>query len=254
MANPRTIIKTANQAPRKPATPVAKPSAIAGEPRRRKRLPVLPLLMGIGVVLFGIKLGDLWTGGDAVVVGIRSAGAQQQPAAPAGQAGAPAQPAATPPNPSDAVASRAGANAGGPINFTRSELEVLQGLTARRAELDARARDMELRENLLKAAAERLEQKFAELKKIEATIQALLKQHDDEQEQKLRKLVKVYETMKPKEAAPIFNQLDMEMLLDITERMKEAKIAPILAVMDTAKATDLSTRLAQRRKLPETGS
>ena len=56
-----------------------------------------------------------------------------------------------------------------------------------------------MRENLLKAAEGRVEEKIAELKKIEATIRGLLKQHDDQQEEKLRRIVKVYEAMKPKD-------------------------------------------------------
>ena len=121
-------------------------------------------------------------------------------------------------------------------------------------QLKARGRELDLRENLLKAAEQQIETKIVELKKVEATIRDLLKKHDDEQESKLRRIVKVYENMKPKQAAPIFNQLNMELLLDVAERMREVKIAPILALMETEKARDMSTQLALRRKLPTTGS
>ena len=104
------------------------------------------------------------------------------------------------------------------------------------------------------AAELQIEEKISELKKIEATIRDLLKKHDEEQEAKLRRIVKVYENMKPKQAAPIFNELNIELLLDVAERMREAKIAPILALMKTAKAREVSTLLAQRRQLPHSGA
>jgi flagellar motility protein MotE (MotC chaperone) len=57
--------------------------------------------------------------------------------------------------------------------------------------------------------------------------------------------------MKPKDAARIFGELDMVVLLDVIERMKERKIAPILAEMNPQRAKAITIELAQRRGLPE---
>ena len=54
--------------------------------------------------------------------------------------------------------------------------------------------------------------------------------------------------MKPKDAARIFEELDLEVLLQVVQRMKEAKVAPILAAMDPKRATEVTTRLAERRQ------
>jgi flagellar motility protein MotE (MotC chaperone) len=59
--------------------------------------------------------------------------------------------------------------------------------------------------------------------------------------------------MKPKSAARIFEELDLDVLLPVIERMKERKIAPILAKMNAEKAKTITTELAQRRRLPENG-
>jgi flagellar motility protein MotE (MotC chaperone) len=91
------------------------------------------------------------------------------------------------------------------------------------------------------------------LKKLETTIGGLIRQHDEQSEAQLKSLVKVYENMKPKDAARIFEELEMTVLLDVVERMKESKIAPILASMDPAKAKAVTVELATRRKLPESG-
>jgi len=56
--------------------------------------------------------------------------------------------------------------------------------------------------------------------------------------------------MKPKDAARIFEELDMEVLLEVVERMKERKTAPILAQMNPQRAKTVTLELAQRRELP----
>ena len=61
---------------------------------------------------------------------------------------------------------------------------------------------------------------------------------------------KIYENMKPKEAAKIFEQLDMPILLDVVERMKEQKVSPILAEMEPSKAKTVTTEMAQQRQMP----
>ncbi len=232
------------------------PSAAKSGPRwltlKGKRIGLLPVVIVAAVGLFGLKLAEVWTGETAPIgVAIKPAVAQQQQQPPA--AAKPADAAKTDAA-KDAKTEEADAKPTPPVTFGQTEVEMLQSLASRRVELEARTRELDLRENLLKAAEDRLEKKVAELKKIEATINGLLKKHDEEQEAKLKSLIKVYETMKPKEAAPIFNALDMPLLLDIVERMKEAKIAPIVALMETDKAKELSTKLASRRKLPTTGS
>jgi flagellar motility protein MotE (MotC chaperone) len=137
-----------------------------------------------------------------------------------------------------------------PSTFTKAEIDLLQNLAARRDELDKRAKDIEMRENLLNATAKKVDDKIAELKQIESKIQALIKEHDTQDEQSLKSLVKVYENMKPKDAARIFEKLDMPVLLQVVERMKEQKLAAVLADMDPAKAKAITIELATKRQLP----
>ena len=65
--------------------------------------------------------------------------------------------------------------------------------------------------------------------------------------------MKIYENMKPKDAARIFEQLEIDVLLLIAERMREARIAPILAKMSPAKAKAITVELATRRPIPKSG-
>jgi len=136
------------------------------------------------------------------------------------------------------------------FEMTDEEIELLQSLAKRREELEQRARDIDEREVLLKAAEQRIDQKITELEQLQATIEDLLVQHDEQDEAQMQSLVKIYESMKPKDAARIFEELDMEVLLEVVERMKERKTAPILAQMNPERAKEVTLELAQRRELP----
>ena len=136
------------------------------------------------------------------------------------------------------------------FDLTDEELSLLQALSQRREELEQRAREVDEREVLLKAAEQRIEQKIRELEGLQETIEALLVQHDEQTEAQMKSLVKIYESMKPKQAARIFEELDMDVLLEVIERMKERKSAPILAQMNPQRAKTVTLELAQRRELP----
>ncbi|WP_085904343.1 MotE family protein [Kiloniella majae] len=137
-----------------------------------------------------------------------------------------------------------------PFSMTDEEIELLQSLSARREQLETRERDVEQRETLLLAAERRIDEKIAELGKLQNTIEGLIVKHDEQSEKQMVSLVKIYESMKPKDAARIFEELDMIVLLDVVERMKERKTAPILASMNPKRAKAITLELAQRRELP----
>ena len=70
----------------------------------------------------------------------------------------------------------------------------------------------------------------------------------DGEERSIRKLAKMYEMMKPKEAAEIASNLNMELLVKIVPRMKEKAAAKLIAELDTPKAVQLSKELSGLRK------
>lgn len=169
-----------------------------------------------------------------------------QPAAPAAAAQpAPAQIQAQPPQPTVKQDNKPL----DPIMFSQSEIEILQNLASRRKEIDLREEAVMKREVLFQAAEKRLEEKIGELSKIKGEIETLIKKYNDQEETELKSLVKIYETMKPKDAARIFDELDLKVLLQVFQRMKEAKTAPILASMSPARAKEVTTQLAERKDL-----
>jgi len=101
---------------------------------------------------------------------------------------------------------------------------------------------------VLKAAEQRVDEKLAKLQTMEKEIGGQLDRETQQGDERLKGLVKIYETMKPREAARIFEELDTPTVLDVLGGMKEAKAAPILAAMDPAKAKSVTAALIARRQ------
>ena len=136
-----------------------------------------------------------------------------------------------------------------PVEFTPGEVAVLQNLASRRDELARLEKDLDARERLLNVTEERLDSRIAELQLLRDSIESLVRQYDEQEESELQSIVKIYETMKPKDAASILGGLDMSILLGIMEAMKERKSASILAAMEPKRAREVTTELARKRAI-----
>ena len=62
--------------------------------------------------------------------------------------------------------------------------------------------------------------------------------------------MKTYESMKPKDAARIFDGMDDGLLTDISKSMKSATLAAVLSSMDAKRAETLTRMLADLAKPP----
>jgi len=132
-----------------------------------------------------------------------------------------------------------------------AEVDVLSSLSRRRSELDGRARDLDMRANVLAATEKRIDAKIAALKQLQVQINQMMGQRDAAQEKQIASLVKTYSAMKPKDAARIFNGLDDNVLLQVAQEMKSDALAPVLAAMNAETAQKLTLRLASRLNVPE---
>ncbi|AIB11173.1 hypothetical protein ABAZ39_03905 [Azospirillum argentinense] len=253
-AKPKAKVKA--KAKRKPAVPRRPLSERMREKMKAWRFRILPLTIFVAVLMLGVRVGDLWriTTRDARLPEFPATLAQGQSAVPA----APMQLAANGAKPLPEPA-QGGSSNGAPPNPTPPDNaalgpvkneELLQHFAERRAEIERRTKELEQREALLTAAEKRIDQKVQEMEKVRTDIQKLMRQGDEKQTAQLESLVKIYETMKPKEAARIFEELDMPVLLGVVEKMKETKTAPILAAMDPLKAKELTSALIERRGVP----
>lgn len=132
--------------------------------------------------------------------------------------------------------------------FTQTELDLLQNLVKRREELEKREQDLQLKSAVLDATEKRINDKLNEMKTLQADLGKVVDQYNKHQEAEIRGLVKIYESMKPGDAANIFNQLDMQILLEVIDKMAEKKVAPVLAAMDPKRARDVTQQLAELRR------
>ena len=134
---------------------------------------------------------------------------------------------------------------------SRSEINLLQDLRDRREQLNEREQQAALREQLLASTERRIDKKISELRSIEENLSALVAQHEQRENAQIESIVKVYETMKPKDAAQIFEKLDTTIQQEVALRMSDRKMAALLAEMDPDAAQVLTTLLATRSQLPD---
>lgn len=135
----------------------------------------------------------------------------------------------------------------GAVPMSESEKALLQQLRERRRELDARANAINEREAVLGAAEQKLDAKVGELKSLQKKLETLDTAQKQKEDAGWQSMVKLYEAMKPRDAAAIFNDLSMQVLLQVMDRMKDAKAAAVLAAMSPDKARDVTAALAQMR-------
>jgi len=127
-----------------------------------------------------------------------------------------------------------------------AERAILERLQERRNELEARDRDLDMRESLIKAAEKRIEARIAELKDLEARVAAAVQQKDEAEAARFKNLITMYENMKAKEAAKIFDRLDLKVLVDVATQLNPRRMSDILAQMSAETAEHLTTELAAR--------
>ncbi len=131
-----------------------------------------------------------------------------------------------------------------------AERALLQDLRSRKLEIDARDRATSEREAVLSAAEHKLSERVDQLAALQTRLEALDTERKRHDEANWAGLVHTYEAMKPRDAASIFNDLDLAVLLPVLDRMKEGKAALVLAAMQPERARLVTTKLAQQRSQP----
>jgi flagellar motility protein MotE (MotC chaperone) len=134
-----------------------------------------------------------------------------------------------------------------PNPISQAERALLEQLRARRAELEAREQSIASRELVLGAAQRRLGQLIEELTQLQQRLEAMERTRSEREEAGWRGLVRTYENMRPREAAAIFEELELPVVIQILDRMGERKMAPVIGAMRPEKARVLTAELARHR-------
>jgi flagellar motility protein MotE (MotC chaperone) len=212
-----------------------------------KKIRLLPVLMASAVLLLGFKCSNIVTDAGYLISPAHATTAEEL-AKVSPSAGEPAKTGTT--APAGAAAGAADDALPETTAMSRSEIGLLQELSVRRSELKQRESQLDMRERLLQATEKRVNDKIAALKASEAEIKQMMVAHDEQEEARLKSLVKVYENMKPQDSARILEKLDSKIRLDVVQRMSERKIAAVLAAMSPDSAKSLTMELATRKPFP----
>jgi flagellar motility protein MotE (MotC chaperone) len=235
---------------------------------RSPRVRLLPLVVVVAGLMVTVRIGNVWTGVSQglektqtpdIQIGTPKAYAQDAAEEPVDT---PAEDPATQP---PAAAAEANATEdprevtdldlmnGDAISFTKAELETLQRLAERREQLENREKQLAQRESLLIAAEQKINRRIAEMETLKQEIEVLVKSYNQQKNAEAQRLVKIYESMKPKDAARIFNSLEMDVLRAVLNRMSERKAAAVMSYMDSMVAKAVTEDLAEQRTLPGEG-
>jgi flagellar motility protein MotE (MotC chaperone) len=201
---------------------------------RRRLLPYLPALVLITVLLglvgfFG-RLPFPATGTDTATAG------EKAPASTTGaKAAAPREAPATP-------------KAEPLLTLSAGDIPVLQSMQERQAHLDAREQQLVKREEELRVLQQQVEEKLSRLTTLRKEVGALFEEKEAFDEKRFEHLVKVYEGMKPEEAASLVERLSEDTAVKMLFRMKDKKVGQILGFVKPEVAVKLSEHLAAQRQ------
>ena len=209
---------------------------------RIRLLPMSVVAMGaLGLVKAEAVWRGAWTPAAVVaapaaagVVSPARAESAPQPAAARPAAPAPATPAAVPAVPP-------------PDPQAQAERAVLESLRQHRQDLEAREQQIALRETVLAATERRLTERVTELTALQRRLEALEAGRGEREEAAWRGIVRTYETMRPRDAAAIFDELEMPVLVQIIDRMGERRAAPVIGAMRPERARLATAELARHR-------
>lgn len=130
--------------------------------------------------------------------------------------------------------------------ISAAERAILERLQSRRQEIESRQREIDIRESLLKSAEKRIENKVEEMKAVESRITATQAEQKAAEAQRMKGLVTMYEGMKPKDAARVFDRLEMGVLIEIASAIAPRKMSDILGLMSPEAAERLTVEMARR--------
>jgi len=199
-------------------------------------LAALLLVKGGILVEAALTAGHMAEGGMVAMANAAVAETTGEHAKPAATSAPPVEPKNPPGN---------AASDGPPIG--ESEKAVLLDLRQRRKELDALAESLAARESLLVAAEQKVATRVRELQSLQKQLEALDGAQKQKEDAGWQGLAKLYEAMKPKDAATIFNDLSTPVLLQVLDRMKETKAAAVMSAMSPDKARDVTEELVEVR-------
>jgi flagellar motility protein MotE (MotC chaperone) len=132
-------------------------------------------------------------------------------------------------------------------NLSSTEIDLLKSLSKRRKDLDNRESGLAFREKAISGTNKQIAEQVDILQSLNNDLKQFTTQYSSKYDEKNARLVKIYETMRPKDAARIFEEMQLNVLLEVLDKMKETKLANILSSMDPIKAKEITIALVRHK-------
>ena len=108
-------------------------------------------------------------------------------------------------------------------SLSDTEIEILQRLSQSRNKLLKWEEDLKIKESALRITEERIDSKLDQLRILKKEVEKSLAEYKKQEKEKTKSLVKIYENMKPKNAADILSKMKIVELVPLIDKMKEKK-------------------------------
>lgn len=209
----------------------------------KSKLRFIPLLMITALVAFSLRIAEVYTGLELMNTPVQAQDQEASESKPADEEEAG--------NNDNAIAEVETPKAPIVVGLPDSEeMELITQLRERRVELEGRATQLDLQARLLESTEQRINEKIVQLEKLEERIKSHLRLFEEKETEQLQSIVSIYETMKPKQAAPRFEALSLQTQLDLVQLMSPRKVAALMEKMTAKKASVLTTELATKAQPP----
>lgn len=206
-----------------------------------ERIRIFPVTIALLIVFMGMKGLDVWTGVGTTMSGIP----------PAMASGGKPEDTHETPEASHGEDDGAADELGGTNGYmSAADVDVMNSIEDRDNKYAVWEEELKIRERMLEVTESKVESKIAELRELETSLKKLVGLQSEKEETDLNRLVKVYETMKPQDAAPIIERLDETTQVAIMGRMKESKMAAIFSKMEGETPQNLTVLLMERSEMP----
>lgn len=120
---------------------------------------------------------------------------------------------------------------------------MLAEIDGKKQALEARSRDLEEQEARIKEREKELDKKLKEMERLRAAVSGELEAQKKNGEERVAKMVAVFETMTPKSAANVMETLDDWLSVEVLKRMDVKRVAKVMNLMDKNRSAKLSELL-----------
>jgi len=124
--------------------------------------------------------------------------------------------------------------------ITDTERSMLEAIRRRESELNDKEEDLKKYEQRLAVVKEELDQRMKELKDTKVVVDKALTTLKSAEKMRTQRVVKIYESMAPEEAAVRIEKLDEKTAVMILSMMKEKKAGVVLGLVAVDKAVKYS--------------